>query len=156
MIHQVTKYHAQQHGLEKEQAPGKVPALPVFPPRPGLPDDYYSAREPSEFEYDSEATDEPEEDGHKDEEDDGDDTSVCSDVTSRSSGHDTDQTRHTNTANCNQKRNQRKCKESWGHRPSNARKEENKHTGKVALSLCWDSPKEGTLTYTDWCQEVEY
>ena len=27
--------------------------------------------------------------------------------------------------------------------------------GKVVLSLFWDSLKEGTLTYTDWCLEVE-
>ena len=130
MIYQVDKYYAQQLGLEKEQAPGKVPALPLFPPRPGLPDDYHSAREPSEFEYNSEVTDEPEEDGDEDEEDDGDDTSVCSDVTSQSSGHDTDRTQHTNTVNRNQKRNQRKRKESRGCCPTNARKEENKHTGK--------------------------
>ena len=32
MICRVDKYHAQQHGLEKEQALGKVPALPLFPP----------------------------------------------------------------------------------------------------------------------------
>ena len=43
MICRVDKYHAQQHGLEKEQAPGQVPSLPVFPPRPGSPDDYHSA-----------------------------------------------------------------------------------------------------------------
>ena len=155
MICQVDKYYAQQHGLEKEQALGKVPTLPLFPPRPGSPDDYHSAREPSEFKYDSEVTDEPKEDGDGDEEDDGDDTSTCSDMTSWSSGHDTDQTWHTNTANRNQKHNQRKRKESRGHHPTNARKEENKCTGKVVLSLLRDSPKEGTLTYTDWHWEVE-
>ena len=155
MIRRVDKYYAQQHGLEKEQALGKVSALPLLPPRPSSPDDYHSAQEPSEFKYDSEVTDEPKEDGDKDEEDDGDDTSICSDETSRSSGHDTDQTRYTNTANHNQKRNQRKRKESWGCCPTNARKEENKRTGKVVLLLFWDSPKEGTLTYTDWCREVE-
>ena len=64
--------------------------------------------EPSEIEYDSEVTDEPEEDGDEDEEDDRDDTSIYSDVTSWSSGHDTDWTQHTNTANHNQKHNQRK------------------------------------------------
>ena len=149
MICRVDKYYAQQHGLEKEQAPGKVLALPLFPPRPGSPDDYHSAWEPSEFEYDSEVTDEPKEDGDEDEEDDRDDTSVCSDMTSQSSGHDTDGTQCTNTANRNQKHNQRKQKESRGRRPTNARKEENKHMGKVVLSLFWDSPKEGALTYTD-------
>ena len=108
MICQVDKYYAQQHGLEKEQARGKVPALLLFPPRPSSPDDYHSVQEPSEFEYNSEVTDEPKEDGDGDEEDDGDDTSICSDMTSLSSSHDTDQTWHTNMANRNQKRNQRK------------------------------------------------
>ena len=122
MTCQVDKYYAQQHGLEKEQAPGKVLALPLFPPRPSLPDDYHSAQEPSEFEYDSEVTDEPEEDGDEDEEDDGDDTSICSDTTSQSSSHDTDRVRRSNTANHNQRHNQMKRKESWGCRPTNARK----------------------------------
>ena len=107
MICQIDKFHAQQHGLEKEQAPGQVPPLPVFPPQPGSPDDYHSAREPLEFEYDSEETDEPEED-------DRDDTSVCSDSTCWSSGHDTDLTRQTNTSNQNQKRNQKKRKQNRG------------------------------------------
>ena len=43
MIRRVDKYHAQQHGLEKEQALGQVLPLLVFPPRPGSPDDYHSA-----------------------------------------------------------------------------------------------------------------
>ena len=98
----------------------------------------------------TEETDEPKEDGDEDEEEDGDDASIGSDTTSQSSGHNTDQTQQTITANHNQKRNQKKCKESWGHCPTNARKEENKHMGKVVLSLFRDSPKEGALTYTDW------
>ena len=40
-------------------------------------------------------------------------------------------------------------------RPTNAKKEEDRHKGKVVLSLFRDSPKEGALTYTDWCREVE-
>ena len=62
MILRVDKFHAQQHGLEKEPVPHQVPPLLVFPPRPGTPDDYHSAREPLEFEYDSEETNELEED----------------------------------------------------------------------------------------------
>ena len=155
MIHRVDKFHAQQHGLEKEPVPGQVPPLPVFPPWPGTPDDYHSAREPSEFEYDSEETDELKEDADGDEEDNGDDTSVCSDSTYQSSGHDTDRTRWSNTLNLNQKHNQKKRKESRGQHPTNARKEENKHTGKVVLSLFQDSLKEGALTYTNWHWEVE-
>ena len=42
-----------------------------------------------------------------------------------------------------------------GQRPTNAKKEEDRCKGKVVLSLFWDSPKEGALTYTDWRREVE-
>ena len=38
---------------------------------------------------------------------------------------------------------------------TNTKKEEDRCKGKVVLSLFWDSPKEGTLTYTDWHREVE-
>ena len=126
--------------------------MPILPERAATPDDYHSAREPSEFEYNTEETD-PED--PEDDPDDDDDTSVGSDSTYKLSGHDTDQTHRTNTSNRNQKRNQWKCKEGWGRRPTNAKKEEDRHKGKVVLSLFRDSPKEGTLTYTDWHQEVE-
>ena len=114
-------------------------------------DDYHSAREPSEFEYDSEETDpeEPEDDPEED------DASVGSNSTYKSSGHDTDQTHRTNIINRNHRRNQRKCKEHRGRHPTNAKREEDRCEGKVVLSLFWDSPKEGALTYTDWRQEVE-
>ena len=151
MICWVDKYHTQHHGLEKEQAPGQVPTLPPLLPRPSSPDDYHSAWEPKEFEYGSEETEESKEY----EEDDGDNTSVSSDATCQSSSHDTNQTQQTNTANRNQNHNQKKCKESQGCHPTNARKEENKHMGKVVLLLFRDSLKEGALTYTNWSQEVE-
>ena len=86
---------------------------------------------------------------------DDDDASVGSDTTSRSSGHNTDRTNRKTTANRTQRRNQRKRKESRGQRPTNARKEDERHKGRVVLSLFRDSPKEGALTYTDWCHEVE-
>ena len=86
---------------------------------------------------------------------DDDDASVGSDLTCKSSGCDTDQTHRTNTANQNQRRNQRKCKEGWGRHPTNAKREEDRCKGKVVLSLFRDSPKEGSLTYTDWHWEVE-
>ena len=132
-----------------------MPPLPVLPPRPGTPYDYHSAREPSEFEYDSEETDKAEDDADENEQDDDGSASVCSDSTCRSSGHDTNRTRQTNTSNHHQKRNHKKRKEHRDQYPTNARKEENKHTGKVVLSLFRDSPKEGALTYTEWCPEVE-
>ena len=61
MIHRAEKYLAQRHGKEPEQIPGTVPILPTFPDRPATLDDYHSAREPSESEYDTEETD-PKED----------------------------------------------------------------------------------------------
>ena len=64
MVRRVDKYLAQQQGKGSPQALGPVPAPPVVPDRTATPDDYLSAREPSEFEYDSEETDprEPEDD----------------------------------------------------------------------------------------------
>ena len=146
MIHWADKYLAQQHGKELPWAPGPGPTLPVFPDRTATPDDYHSAWEPSEFEYDSEETDpkEPEDDPKED------DASVASDSTYKSSRHDTDRTRRTNILNRNHRRNQRKHKEHRDRHPTNAKREEDRHKGKVVLSLFRDSPKEGALTYTDW------
>ena len=149
MIHQMDKYLAQQHGREPERVPGLAPALPVFPDWTAMPDDYHSAREPSAFEYDSEETD-PEE--HEEDLEEEDDTSVSSDSMYKSSGHNTDHTHRTNTANQNQRRNQRKCKENRGRCPTNAKKEEDRCKGKVVLSLFRDSLKEGALTYSNWHQ----
>ena len=123
----------------------------MFPDRAATPDDYLSAWEPSEFEYDSEETDpgEPEDDLEED------DTSVSSDLTYKSNGHNTDRIHRTNILNRNHRCNQRKQKEHRFRHPTNAKKEEDRHKGKVVLSLFQDSPKEGTLTYTDWHREVE-
>ena len=149
MIHRVDKYLAQQHRREPDQAPGLVPTLPVFPDRTAMLDDYHSAWEPSEFEYDSGETDPGE--LEDDPEEDEDDTPVGSNSTYKSGSHDTDRTHRTNTIN----QNQRKRKENWGRCPTNAKKEEDRCKGKVVLSLFQDSPKEGALTYTDWHREVE-
>ena len=110
---------------------GKVPAPPIFPVRTATPDDYLSAQEPSEFEYDSEETDpgEPEDDPEED------DASVSSDLTYKSNGHDSDQTRRTNISNRNHRRNHRKRKEHRFRHPTNAKKEEDRQKGKVVLSL---------------------
>ena len=104
MIRRADKYLAQQHGKELEWIPGTVPVLPTFSDRAATPDDYHSAREPSESEYDTEETD-PEED-RDDVEGDDDDVSVGSDATFKSSGHDMDQTNRMTTANRTQRCNQ--------------------------------------------------
>ena len=153
MIRRADKYLAQQQRKELEWIPGTVPILPAFLDRPATPDDYHSAWEPSKSEYDTEEMD-PKED-RDDVEGDDDDVSVGSNTTSKSSGHNTDQTNRMTTANRTQRRNQRKRKESRGQHPTNARKEEERRKGKVVLSLFRDSPKEGALTYTDWRREVE-
>ena len=112
MIRQTDKFLAQQHGRDPERIPGPAPGLPVFPDRAATPDDYHSAREPSEFEYDSEETDleGPE---HDPEEDDGS-VSTGSDSTYKSSDRDTDQTHRSTTTNRNQRRNQQKCRKRGG------------------------------------------
>ena len=153
MIRRADKYLAQRHGKEPERIPGTVPILSAFSNRAATPDDYHSAQEPSESEYDFEEMD-PEED-RDDVEGDDDNVSVGSDTTFKSSGHHTDRTNRTTTANRTQRHNQRKHKESQGQRPTNARKEDERRKGKVVLSLFRDSPKEGALTYTDWCRGVE-
>ena len=57
MIQRADKYLAQQHGQEPPWASGPVSAPPMLPDRTAMPDNYLSAQEPSEFEYDSEETD---------------------------------------------------------------------------------------------------
>ena len=89
MIRRAEKYLAQQHGKETLWAVGQEKTT--------MPDDYLSAQEPSEFEYDSEETDpgEPEDDPEED------DASASSHSTYKSNGHDTDWTCRTNISNRN-------------------------------------------------------
>ena len=72
-------------------------------------------REPSELEYDTEETD-PEED-RDDVEGDDDDVSVGSNTTSKSSGHNTDRTNRTTTANRTQRHNQGSIRKVGGGIP---------------------------------------
>ena len=123
----------------------------MFPDRTATPDDYLSAWEPSEFEYDSEEMDL----GELEDDLEEDDASASSDSTYQSNGHDTDWTHRTNISNHKHRRNQRKWKEHRFRHPTNAKKEEDRRKGKVVLLLFRDSLKEGALTYTDWHQEVE-
>ena len=134
--------------VAKGQAPGaNVPLkLPEFPPRPTSPtDDFHSALEPTDSSADEESSTD---------DDDGGST-TCSDQPSYQGGYGTNRSRRTNTSNRARRRNKNKHKEDRGRHPTNAKKEENKHNGKVVLSLFRDSPKEGALIYTDWRREVE-
>ena len=143
MTRRADKYFAKQY------ARGNAPGLPLklleFPARTASPpDDFHSALDATGSSTEEEsATD-----------DDGSDT-TCSDQPSHQSGHDTDRTHRTNTSNRAKRRDRKKRKEHRGRHPTNANREENKRNGKVVLSLFWDSPKEGALTYTDWRREVE-
>ena len=136
MIQRADKYLAQQHRKEPSWAPGPVLTPPVFLDRTTTPDDYLSAREPSEFEYDSEETDprEPEDELEED------DASISSDLTYKSNGHDTDRTHRTNILSHNHRRNQRKCKEHRFRHPMNAKKEEDRHKAKWSC-LCSEIPQ---------------
>ena len=78
-----------------------------------------------------------------------------SDSTYKSSEHNTDRTHRTNIINQNHRHNKRKRKQHQDRHPTNAKREEDRRKAKVVLSLFWDSPKEGALTYTDWCRELE-
>ena len=79
MIRRADKYLDQRHGKEPERIPGTVPILLAFPDRAATPDDYHSAWEPSESEYDTEETDPKE--NRDDVEEDDDDVSVGSNTT---------------------------------------------------------------------------
>ena len=57
MTRRAVKYLALQHGKEPEQVPRMVPTLPVFLDRVATLDDYHSAQELSESEYDTKETD---------------------------------------------------------------------------------------------------
>ena len=139
------EFFANQYAKGKAPRPEGPLKLPEFSTRPASPpDDFHPALDATDSSTDKgSATD-----------DDGGNT-TCSDQPSHQSGHDTDRSRCTNTSNRAKRRNRKKHKENWGRHPTNANKKENKHNGKVVLSLFQDSPKEGALTYTDWHREVE-
>ena len=125
--------------------------------RPGSPDDYHSAREPSDFEYESD--DPPELDpGPTDseyKEDEGATFSGYFSAASIARGYDTDRTEGSNMANRDKKRLKQKQRENRTARATNAKKEQDKKSGKVVLPLFRESRKEGALKYDDWRAEVD-
>ena len=103
-------------------APALEPTLHAL--RPASPEDYHSAREPSEFEYESEGSE-------------GSDTDSTgySTMTATTSYHDTDHSQHSNTKNHDRKcRNQKHRNWQEGHK-TNARKLKNWRSGWVVLPL---------------------
>ena len=135
----------------------KQGALPVMAARPASPDDYHSARDASDFEYESDDPPEldPEHvDTDYDEEEDGA-FSGYSSAGSVAVGYETDRTERSNTANRDKKRQKQKQRENRTARATNARKEQDKRSGKVVLPLFRESGKEGALKYDDWRAEVD-
>ena len=153
MIHRSDKSQAKK--LLKQQQ--QQPALPVMAARPASPDDYHSAREPSDFEYESD--DPPELDpgptDSKYEDDKGAAFSGYSSAGSAAQGYDTDRTERSNTANRDKKRLKQKQRENRTNRATNARKEHDRKSSKVVLPLFWESGKEGALKYDNWRAEVD-
>ena len=146
---------SQAKKLLKQQQ--QQPALLVMAAWPGSPDDYHSAREPSDFEYKSD--DPPELDpGPTDseyEDDEGTTFSGYSSARSVARGYDTDHTERSNTANRDKKRLKQKQRENRTARATNAKREQDKKSGKVVLPLFRESGKEGALKYDDWRAEVD-
>ena len=108
------------------------------------PEDYHSAWEPSEFEYDSEGSEGP-----------STDSTGYSSMTTLTSYHDTDHTQCSDTQNRDRKRRKQKHHDWRERQNTNARKQRDWRNGKVVLPLSWESTKEEPLTYTDWRLEVE-
>ena len=146
---------SQAKKLLKQQQ--QQPALPVMAARPGSPDDYHSAREPSDFEYESDDPPEldPRPTDSKYEDDEGAAFSGCSSTGSVARGYDTDCTERSNMANRDKKQLKQKQRENRTARATNAKREQDKKSGKVVLPLFRESRKEGALKYDDWRAEVD-
>ena len=123
-------------------APALEPKLNAA--RPATPEDYHSAREPSEFEYESEGS-----------EGTGTESTGYSSMATATSHHDIDGTQHSNTKNHDQRCQKQKHRDRREHRKTNAQKQRDCRNGRVVLPLLQESTREGALTYTDWRLEVE-
>ena len=134
---------ADRHFAQKAvRAPAPEPTLHAL--RLASPEDYHSAREPSEADYYS-----------KESEGSGTDSTGYSSTTMATSHHDTDHTQHSNTKNRNQKCRNQKHRDQQEDRKTNAKKQRDWRSGRVVLPLFRESTKEGVLMYTDWQGEVE-
>ena len=121
----------------------------------GSPDGYHSAREPSDFDNDTEEEMrqvESEEEEPTGESDNSDAGSVL--------GHTSLHSQHSMMENRDRKRTGRRLRAMHSTRAMNAKKGIKGRTpdgkkSKVVLSMFWDSQKEGALEYADWRAEVE-
>ena len=136
MTRRADKYHAQKIATEP------LPDFPVMSARPRSPDDFHSAREPSEFEYESGemSCKGSEEEDHY---------SEYLTTSSAHMGHDTDHTERSNTENQSRKWQKQKLWDNHALCSTNAKKENDKKNSKIVISLFWGSQKEGTQQYKD-------
>ena len=121
----------------------------------GSPDGYHSAREPSDFDNE---TEEELQDGESEEEPMV--KSDNSDTSSVRSGRSSLRSQHSTTENRDRKRTRGRLRAMDSLRSTNARKGIKGRTldgkkSKVVLSMFRDSQKEGALEYADWRAEVE-
>ena len=124
------------------RGPAQEPALHAL--MPASPEDYHSACEPLEFEYECEGS----------EESDTDSTGYSA-MTTAMSYHNTDHSQHRNTKKRDKKcRNQKHCNQQGGHK-TNTKKLKNWRSGWAILLLFWELTKEGALMYANWRGEVE-
>ena len=134
-------------GLEREQ--------PALHAAAGSPDGYHSAREPSDFDND---TDEELQDVESEEEPMVE--SDNSDTSSVRSGHTSLRSQCSMMEHRDQKRTRGRLRATDSLRSTNAKKGIKGWTpdgkkSKVVLSMFRDSQKEGALEYADWRAEVE-
>ena len=118
--------------------------LSLHPLRPATPEDYHSAREPSEFE-----------DGSEESEVSGTDSTGYSSTTTTMSHRDTDHTEQSDTKNRDHRHQKQKHRDRRPSRKTNAKKLKDRWSGRVGLPLFRESTKEGALTYMDWRLEGE-
>ena len=116
----------------------------LHPLRPATPEDYHSAREPSEFD-----------DGSEESEGSGTDSTGYPSTTTTMSHHDTDHTQWSDTKNRDHRHRKQKHQDWQASQKTNAKKLKDRRSGWVVLPLFRESTKEGALMYTDWRLEVE-
>ena len=128
------------------QKVARDPALEpsLHPLRPATPEDYHSAREPSEFE-----------DGSEESEGSGTDSTGYSSTTTTMSHCDTNHTQWSDTKNRDHRCQKQKHRDRQASRKTNAKKLKDRSSGRVVLPLFRESTKEGALMYADWRLEVE-
>ena len=130
--------------LAQKVAGGPALEPSLHPLRPATPEDYHSAREPSEFE-----------DGSEESEGSGADSTGYSSTTTTMSHCDTDHTQWSDTKNRDHRCRKQKHRDWWASQKTNAKKLKDRQSGRVVLPLFQESTKEGVQTYTDWRLEVE-